>query len=101
MRSVNLYFVDFEASPLVICRAVRLQPFSCLAKGVICPVLLSLVFQLVQKLCVCKWPCHFPAILLLPFKMVGQGGECMFDVFAFFFHFSLKLFVPKLYTVKL
>lgn len=25
-------------------------------------------------------------------KLWGQGGECVFNVFAFFFHFSLKLF---------
>lgn len=49
MGFVNVCFVDFEGSLLDICRAVRLQTFSCLAKGVICAFLLSLVFQLVQK----------------------------------------------------
>lgn len=42
MHFVNLYFVDLEGSPLDICRAVKLQPFSCLAKGVICSVLIGL-----------------------------------------------------------
>lgn len=75
MRLVNLYFVDLEGSPLDICRAVKLQPFSYLAKGIICSNLLSLVFQLVHKFGVYKWPCNFPAILLLPLKMVGARGR--------------------------
>lgn len=49
MGFVNVCFVDFEGSLLDIGRAVKLQTFSYLAKGVICAILLSLVFQLVQK----------------------------------------------------
>lgn len=96
---MHLYFVNFEESPLDIGRTVNLQSFSYLANSIICAVLLSLVFQLVQELDVCKWSWHFPAVLLVPFKI--GGGQYMFNVFSSFLHFSPKLFVPKLYAVKL
>lgn len=84
---VHLYFVDFEESPLDICRAVKLQLLSHLANRIICAVLLLLVFQLVQKPGVCKWPC------CLPFKIRG-GGQYVSCIF------FLPTFLPEIIPTK-